>query len=75
MRGSASLPLLNVHGKQKRSSSGTAGAFRIYLTRLADLRAQETAAIFYAYSAAAEQISDGGDGFAAALGARANGED
>ena len=43
--------------------------------RLADFRAQETAVIFYAYSAAAEQISDGGDGFAAALGARANGED
>jgi hypothetical protein len=31
--------------------------------------------IFYAHSAAPEQISDGGDGFAATFGARAHGED
>jgi len=50
--------------------------FREFIwTRLADLRAQKTAVLFYSHSAAAEQIGYGGDGFAAAFGARTNGED
>ena len=66
---------LNVAKNKSAPAAGLSERFEIYWPRLADLRAQETAVIFYPYSAAAEQISNGSDGFAATFGARANCED
>jgi hypothetical protein len=47
---------------------------KITFPNLADLCSQKPAVIFDSYLTAAEQIGHGGDGFAAAFGAGANGE-
>jgi hypothetical protein len=47
---------------------------KITFPNLADLGAQKPAVIFDSYLAAAEQIGDGGNSFAAALSAGTNGK-
>ena len=47
---------------------------KITFPNLADLGAQKPAVIFHSYLTAAEQVGDGGNGFAAAFGAGTNGE-
>src|SRR2546423_1556353 len=47
---------------------------KITFPNLADLGAQKPAVIFHSYLTAAEQVGDGGNGFAAAFGAGTNGK-